>query len=289
MPHEFQAAIKQYLALDTTELANDDSWGLMLEWLLCAAQAENGKSLGTLSLKPVVMAEEEEFHDWMTMRLNTTMGHMGSEMTAHTQGPPAQGQGHTSTVDIGTVIGCSIVAAVQTLTPAASRAGTSATTSEMGTKDKYSPDKVAALMGFARVNVAHKLPQFWEQVQALKKSRGDSTDTFCQIITEDMATWEYDNRRDINIGVFLKKKRIDSIISLHFNLGGCVAQYAMAEQGISILAFCARSTQQTETVKLQELVEEKTVVTRSYKESRKLAQTTVCVPALTYQDVELMS
>jgi hypothetical protein len=34
MPHEFQIAIKQYLALDVMELANDGSWGLVLEWLL---------------------------------------------------------------------------------------------------------------------------------------------------------------------------------------------------------------------------------------------------------------
>jgi hypothetical protein len=169
--------------LDAMELANDDSWGLVLEWLLCAAQAENRKSLVALSLEPVVIAEEEDFHDWMVMRLNTTMGHMGSEILVQTQGSPGHGQGHTSAMDMGAVIGCSIVAAVQTLTPAASGGGTSATTSETGMKDKYYPDKVAALMGFACINVAHKLPQFWKRVQASKKSRGDSTDTFCQIIT----------------------------------------------------------------------------------------------------------
>jgi hypothetical protein len=188
---------------------------------------------------------------------------------------------------MGAVIGWSIIAAVQTLTPAASGARTSATTSETGTKDKYSPDKVAALMGFACVNAAHKLPQFWKRVQASKKSRWDSTDMFCQIITKDMATWAYDNRHNINIGVFLKKKTIDSIISLHFNPGGCVAQYAMAEQGISILAFWARSTQEMETLKAQKLAEENMVAMRSYEESLKLAQTTVRVPASTYQDVKL--
>ncbi len=45
MPHELRAAIEQYLASDEMELANDNSWGLVLDWLLCAAQAENGKSL----------------------------------------------------------------------------------------------------------------------------------------------------------------------------------------------------------------------------------------------------
>jgi hypothetical protein len=40
--------IDQYLASDAMELANDNSWGLVLEWLLCAVQAENGKSLVAL-------------------------------------------------------------------------------------------------------------------------------------------------------------------------------------------------------------------------------------------------
>ncbi len=68
-----------------------------------------------------------------------------------------------------------------------------------------------------------------------------------------------------------------------------MAQCVTAEQGISILAFRARSTQETETLKAQELAEEKTVATRSYKESLMLARTTVCVPALTYQDVSKLN
>jgi hypothetical protein len=42
-----------------------------------------------------------------------------------------------------------------------------------------------------------------------------------------------------------------------------------------------------ETLKAQELVEEKTVATRSYEESLKLPQTMVRVLASTYQDVKL--
>ncbi len=260
----------------------------MLDWLLCAVQDENGKSLVALLLEPVVTAEEEEFHDWMTMRLNTMMGTLESDMTVHPQGQTGLGggQGHMSAVDMGAIIGCSIISAVQTLTPTASGAGGGTTGNETGTKEKYSPDKVAALMEFAHINAAHKLPQFWNRVQASRKSRGDATDTFQQIITEDMATWAYDNRRDINIGIFLEKKTIDSIISLRFNPGRCVAQYATAEQAISILAFQDGSTQEAETVKAQKLAEEKTVATRSYEESLKLARTTVRVPALTYHNVK---
>ncbi len=100
-----------------------------------------------------------------------------------------------------------------------------------------------------------------------------------------MATWAYDNRRNIDIGVFLKKKTIDSIISLQFNLGGCVAQHTTAEQGILTLAFCAHSMHETETLKAQELAKEKNVATRSYKELLKLTRTMVRIPTSSYQDI----
>jgi hypothetical protein len=85
----------------------------VLDWLLCAVQDENGKSLVALLLEPGVTAEEEEFHDWMTMRLNTTMGHVESKISAQTQGSPGHGQGHMSAIDMGATIGHSIIAAVQ--------------------------------------------------------------------------------------------------------------------------------------------------------------------------------
>ncbi len=113
------------------------------------------------------------------------------------------------------------------------------------------------------------------------------TDTYRNIILDNMKKWAWDNRRDINKGVYLKKKTIDSIISLRFNIGGCVAQYTMAKQGISILAFRACSMQETETLKAQELAKERTVATRSYEEALKIAKTMVYAPALTYQDMKL--
>ncbi len=171
MPHEFRMAIKQYLVSGEMELANDDSWGLVIEWLLYAAQAENGKSLVALSLEPVVTADEEEFQDWMTTKLNTNMGRMGSQMTAQTLGQgQGEGQGTMSVVDMGEMIGQSIVATVQALTPMASSGRGSQNTGKTATKDEYSPEEVAALLGFAHVDAAHKLPQFWKQVQASKKS-----------------------------------------------------------------------------------------------------------------------
>jgi hypothetical protein len=126
-----------------------------------------------------------------------------------------------------------------------------------------------------------------EVCSGIKKLQGDVTDTSRHIIMEDMVLWAYNNRCNINIGVSLEKKMIDSIISLRFNPRECVAQYTTAEQGISILAFRARSTQETESLKAQELAEEKTVAIRRYEELLKLVLTTVCILASSYQDIKL--
>jgi hypothetical protein len=53
------------------------------------------------------------------------------------------------------------------------------------------------------------------------------------------------------------------------------------------LDFSSMVNTRMETLKAQELAEEKTVAMRSYKESLKLAQTMVCVLALTYKNVKM--
>jgi hypothetical protein len=102
------------------------------------------------------------------------MGTLESDMTAHPLGPTGLGggQGHRSTVDMGAIIGCSIVAAVQMLTPTASGVGGGATGNEMGTKDKYSPDKVAALMGFAMLMQPINSPNFGKGYRHLGNQGG---------------------------------------------------------------------------------------------------------------------
>ncbi len=240
-----------------------------------------------LAVEPVLNADELELQEWMNAQLSITLSPVaqGGTMQAvpHTQGPA----GPTAT-NLGASIGRSIIAVVQTLTRAATAGGGGgAAGGEGATKEKYSQDEVAALLGFAKLDTAHKLPQFWKRIQASKKSRGGVMDMYCNIILKDIKKWAWDDRRDIDKGVHLKKKTINSIISFCFNPGGCAAQYTTAGQGISILAFWARSTQEIETFKVQELTEERSVATRSYKEVLKIAKTMVCAPALTCQDMKL--
>jgi hypothetical protein len=131
-----------------------------------------GASLVVLLVEPVLDTDEPELQEWMNAQLNITLGPVaqGAAMQAapHTQGPA----GPTAT-NLGTSIDHSIVAAVQILTPAATAGGGGGGTGGEGaTTEKYSQDEVAALLGFAKLDAAHKLPQFWKRVQASKNQGG---------------------------------------------------------------------------------------------------------------------
>jgi hypothetical protein len=75
MPHELQGAIECRIVSDTTELANNNSWHLVLDWLLCAGQAgTTGTSLVALAMEPVLDTDKPELQEWMNAQLNITLG-----------------------------------------------------------------------------------------------------------------------------------------------------------------------------------------------------------------------
>ena len=116
-----------------------------------------------LLVNAVVTADDEELQDWITARLNTTLGpmvHAAQPSVATIGTSQVHGQMHPSAADMGAVIGRSVVVAVQTLTPASTVSGGAMTGSDTTTKEKYLPDKVDALLGFVHVDAAHILLQF---------------------------------------------------------------------------------------------------------------------------------
>jgi hypothetical protein len=294
MPHELHKAITSYINHSgKMELGNNNSWRLVLDWLLCTSQAKRDRaSILALPVEPVCIADDDEFYGWMVQRLDTTMGSSSANVASAGElpglaYPPAHMQ-HPTAEDMGVIISRSIVAAVQTLTPTTIGAmAAGAANDNKGSKSTFSEDNVATLMGFVHVTFTHKLPPFWHCIQASKKSRGDTTDTFRDILVEDMKTWAFHNRQKINKGIHFEKKTIDSIIMLQFNQGGCIAQYSMAKQGISILRCHPRPAEEIEILREQEHAAEQIAVTRSYKESLELAKMPVRPPALMYSDMKL--
>jgi hypothetical protein len=256
-----------------TELGNDDSWPLVLDWLLCASQAKGDRaSILALTVELVYIADDDDFYGWMVQRLDTTMGLSSANVASARELPgPAYCLAHVQHLtaeDMGTIISRSFVAAVQTLTPTTTGTpAAGAANNNKGSKSTFSKDDVATLMGFEHVTSTLKLPPFWRHVQASKKSCGDTPDTFRNILMEDMKMCAFHNRQEINKGIHFEKKTIDSIITLQFNPGGCIVQYSTAKQGISILTCCARSEEEIEISCKQEHTAEQNAATQSYKES----------------------
>ena len=62
IPNKLHAAITDYINFDTAELGNDNSWVLVLDWLLCMAQAKaNRASILALSVDAVCTADNDKF------------------------------------------------------------------------------------------------------------------------------------------------------------------------------------------------------------------------------------
>ncbi len=102
-----------------------------------------------------------------------------------------------------------------------------------------------------------------------------------------MKTWVFHNSQEINEGIHFEKKTINSITTLRFNPGGCVAQYSMAKQGISILTCCTRSAEEIEILRKQEHAAKQTTATRRYKELLELAKMPIQPPVWMYSDMKL--
>jgi hypothetical protein len=221
MPHDLHEAITSYIDdSGKIELGNDDSWRLVLDWLLCTSQAKvDGASILALIVEPVCIADDDDFYSWMVQRLNLALGPSSANVVTAGEhiGPahhPAQVQ-HPTAEDMGAIISRSIVAAAQTLTPTTTGAAAAwATNDNKGSKSTFTKDDVVTLLGFAHVNSTLKLPPFWCHEQVSKTSCGNTTDTFCTMLMEDMKTWAFHNRQEINKGIHFEKKTINSIITL---------------------------------------------------------------------------
>jgi hypothetical protein len=67
-----------------------------------------------------------------------------------------------------------------------------------------------------------------------------------------MKQYAYDQRIQIDTSIYLEQETIKAIVKLQFNPGEGFAHLALALKGLSILACCARTTQETERVHKQE-------------------------------------
>jgi hypothetical protein len=117
----------------------------------------------------------------------------------------------------------------------------------MDTKQGYSNEGIAMLMGFAHVKHGNQLPTIWEY---LNSYQGKSIHIVQRQLYARMKQWSHDRRIPIKMSMYLEGTTIKAFIELKFNPGEGVAHLSSADKGLSIM--CCRGRTSSETKRIWE-------------------------------------
>jgi hypothetical protein len=92
-------------------------------------------------------------------------------------------------------------------------------------KQGYSTDDIAALMGFSYIHRDQDLPTIWDY---FNKSKGKNINNYHCHITTRMKQWAYNRRIKIDKSIYLEQNTIKAIADLKFNPGKWVAHLLSA-------------------------------------------------------------
>jgi hypothetical protein len=118
---------------------------------------------------------------------------------------------------------------------------------DMDTKQGYSNEDIATLMGFAHVKHRNQLPTIWEYFNSY---RGKSINIVQRQLYAHMKQWSHDRCNPIKTSMYLKGTTIKALIKLKFNPGEGVAKLSSADKGLSIT--CCRGCTSSETERIRE-------------------------------------
>jgi hypothetical protein len=113
----------------------------------------------------------------------------------------------------------------------------------MDTKQGYSNEDIATLMGFAHVKHGNQLPAIWEDFNSY---RGKSIDFVRRQLYARMKQWSHDRCIPIRMSMYLEGTTIKALIELKFNPGEGVAHLSSADKGLSIM--CCRGRTSSERI-----------------------------------------
>ena len=94
------------------------------------------------------------------------------------------------------------------------------TTKEGDDKTRYTDDNITAIMGFSHVQQGDQVQPIWATLNNAKQNNFDIF--WCQLLTR-MTEWGYNQRIQIDTGVFLDIDVVMAIVDLKFNPGEGVA------------------------------------------------------------------
>jgi hypothetical protein len=238
MPHKLLAALKQHLSSPDTALDNGDEWGLVQQWLLVAAQRDNGGGDPTKRQSHItfntgsLLSNNALMHWWTNNQLDATLGRRTNPnrlgTTVGIQGNMAivQNMSGIITTEVGKGLGFAMQNANKVGPAQSGRSGASNETKP------YTEDQVATLLGFqGAMNVSY-LTKVW---RLFKTSKAPNYDHLRRAIKSKMlrcADWQ---QCWIKEGIYFNNKTLDEWISLKFNPGDSTTLYSSADKGISIL------------------------------------------------------
>ena len=274
-------------------------WKLMREWCLSACHQSYPDIKNSKMVVPVmaVTDADDELHEWIDLRLDTTMGRRHFLSASDPSGPTNAGDGSSPDRllpvpavgvgdDLATQVGRGIAMGFQTFTNAgllAQGAGTRAGIQGVGESTKmYSPDSIAAIKGFSGTADINGLQPIWATFQTTK-----NLDVQRRHLAYGMEQWARTHGVELDRGIYFEQKTIEDIVNLRFNPGQGVAQFKSAEKGLSLLICRARTPEEIERVREREQAEQLTQATRVLEEALKLQRGDPRAPASNYFELKL--
>jgi hypothetical protein len=118
---------------------------------------------------------------------------------------------------------------------------------DMDTKQEYSDEDIATIMGFAHVKHGNQLSTILDY---LNSYRGKSINIVRRQLYARMKQWSHDRQIAIEKSMYLEGAIIEALVKLKFNPGEGVAHLSSADKGLSIM--CCWKCTSTETKRIQE-------------------------------------
>jgi hypothetical protein len=252
-------------------------------WCLAMCQLAGANNL---DLAPApVFTQDQSFHKWSNLAINTTLGQPTSYAT-----PPAQHESPNNAPGDSTTA----VAAAQTellremmqelRDSHQQQASNSATTSQ--SKDAggklYSEYQIAAIKGFSGTADVTQLSPIWTQFQKTK----DIDDQRC-ILGKYMAEWSKVMGIEIDTGVFYNKETMEDIVKVRPNSAEGLATLKTGERGCSILSCFPRAPMEIEALRIKEQAARVSQANHTFEEALKLAQSDGRAPPDNYMETRL--
>jgi hypothetical protein len=154
----------------------------------------------------------------------------------------------------------------------------------MATKQQYSNEDIATLMGVAHVKHGNQLPTIWDYVDSY---RGKSIGVVWRQLYACMKQWSHDRQIRIKMSIYLEGATIKALVELKFNPGEGVAHLSSADKRLSIM--CCQGHTSTETERIWDCKDalSATTNTRQLDKLLQLSKRVTRAPADNFRELKI--